>query len=297
MVRFLTRTLVGVAAAGAVVAGRAQDPSTFRAGTDLVTVDVSVEQHGRPVAGLTSADFIVTDNRVRQDVDAVSTESIPANVTLLVDTGASMSSTLEALKADLSDAMSLLRRDDQKRLLACSAETALVFPMQPARNPVSLDGLAAAGRCPLFDAIALSLFRKRPPDRGELVVAFASGRDGGSSMSLERVRNIARRSEAVLHVVIVRPPGVIRACQREPWACHESDLRKLAESTGGRLIKQAPNAKLPRALQESLDDLHTSYTVRYTAHGVPRTGWHDISVTLARAGSYTIRARRGYQGG
>jgi hypothetical protein len=53
--------LLAVAALSAAGPGVAQQP-VFRTITDSVTVDVSVQQRGRPVPDLTTRDFEVRDN-------------------------------------------------------------------------------------------------------------------------------------------------------------------------------------------------------------------------------------------
>ena len=53
-------------------------------------VDVLVTENGRPVQGLTPADFEVLDNGVRQKVDLASFEQIPLNVVLALDMSASL---------------------------------------------------------------------------------------------------------------------------------------------------------------------------------------------------------------
>src|SRR5262249_4779935 len=94
-------TLVAFGAASAVLLGQGQ--ATFRGGTDLVTVDVAVRQRNVPVTGLTSADFIVTDNGVRQTVEAVSLESMPANVSLMLDTSGSVETFLDQMKTQVRE--------------------------------------------------------------------------------------------------------------------------------------------------------------------------------------------------
>ena len=290
----LASTLIALAAASVTVTPAAQDQTTFRGGTDVVTVDVAVEQNDRPVAGLSSADFVVTDNRVPQQIEALSTESLPANVTLLVDVSGEMSDSLGALRTDLIDAAALLRPTDRLRLLSFATETTLVSPMQAASVALPVDRLSTGGRPLLFDALTMALFRKRPPDRGELVVAFTAGIDRGSSVGVERLRRVARGTEAVLHVVLMDQTGRARFCFETPTACRDGELRRLAESTGGRLVKQPIGRRLPEGLAAALDGFHRSYTLRYTRRGVARAGWHDIKVTIARKGKFTVRARRGY---
>jgi len=52
-----------------------------------------------------------------------------------------------------------------------------------------------------------------------------------------------------------------------------------------------------KAFQEILADFRSSYVLQYTPTGVPAQGWHEIKVKVQRPGSFTVRARRGYQGG
>ncbi len=42
------------------------------------------------------------------------------------------------------------------------------------------------------------------------------------------------------------------------------------------------------------EDFRHGYVLRYTARGVAREGWHEITVTIPRFPSYEVRAKRGY---
>jgi VWFA-related protein len=291
--RFVTLTLIAAGVAGATAAPR-QTQGTYRAETAVVTVDVSVTRNDRPVAGLTAADFVVTDNRVRQSAEVVSTEGIPANVTLLVETSGSLGASTASLQRDLTDAAALLRDEDRLRVLGYAADTTQLSPMRPARDPLPLDRLETGGQPSLFNALALTLFRKRPPDRAELVVALTTGIDRGSTLGAPRLREIVRRSDAMLYVVLIDTAWRTSFCYGSPDLCKEKDLRQLAEATGGRLIRQGAGRRLPQALEDALAAFYSSYTLRYVRRGVPDAGWHDIGVSLVRGGRLTIRARRGY---
>src|SRR4030095_4970273 len=68
----------------------AQAPPEFRAGVELVYVDVSVTRKDAPVLGLTADDFVVTDNRVRQRVAVVDRDLLPTTAVLALDVSASV---------------------------------------------------------------------------------------------------------------------------------------------------------------------------------------------------------------
>src|SRR5689334_3058476 len=83
---------LGLLAAVAPVAARQRSvpQATFRSGIDVVQLDVSVLRHGKPVRGLTAADFVVTDNGAPQAVDSVVVDQLPLSVQLVLDTSGSV---------------------------------------------------------------------------------------------------------------------------------------------------------------------------------------------------------------
>ena len=86
----VTRGVIAALAAGAaLLQAQTQPPAapvqTFRTGTDVVMVDVTVRDGGRMVTGLRAEDFVVTDNGVRQRIDSVESTAVPIDLTLVVD--------------------------------------------------------------------------------------------------------------------------------------------------------------------------------------------------------------------
>jgi VWFA-related protein len=293
----------------AAVTLTAQQPPTFRSGTNAVVVDVSVRKGNVAVPDLTSADFVVTDNGKPQPIASVEIERLPVNVTLLLDTSGSVTPILNSLKAQVAEAAAMLGDDDRIRLLVFASDASQVVPMQSPRLEIAtkLDGIKGDGMgTSLYDALAAALIRQRQPDRGELVVAFTDGIDTTSAMGVKRLNDIAQRSEAVMHAFIVRTPSLVRLCagvdvpqgDAMPWLCDQTGLARVAEATGGRLHETSPGRHVPDGLRRALDDFRTSYTLRYTLTGVERPGWHEIKVSVTNpvAKGATIRARRGYFG-
>src|SRR5689334_7223274 len=70
-----------------------QDPGgdTIKIPTEMVQLDVKViDQSGRPVFGLTKSDFVIYEDRIRQDIESVSREELPVSMGLVIDTSGSM---------------------------------------------------------------------------------------------------------------------------------------------------------------------------------------------------------------
>ena len=87
----------------------------------MVRVDVLVTDNGKPVPGLTPADFEILDNGVAQQVELVSFDQVPLNVVLVFD----MSNSVEGDRRDrlLKGAGALLsglKPDDQSALVTFS---------------------------------------------------------------------------------------------------------------------------------------------------------------------------------
>ncbi len=61
-------------------------PPVFRIAVEAVQVDVYVGRGGKAVTGLTKDDFELFDNGVRQQLDLFNIETVPLNISLVLDT-------------------------------------------------------------------------------------------------------------------------------------------------------------------------------------------------------------------
>jgi VWFA-related protein len=267
-----------------------QTAPVFRARTDVVSVDVAVSRGGRPVTGLTAADFILMDNGVRQKVEALSVETLAIDVSLVVDLSGSTASTLERFKADIQRMAGFLRPTDRVRLVRFSDEVRQIVPMQPSTAPLPLDDLKTGVGTSLNDAVFVALSRPPEVDRRHLVVVFTDAEDTWSTIDNASLPALASRADAVMQVVLstydrVTDPGVLTS---------RESLKRAAAATGGdvRYLREAVNA-----FRLVLDEFRTSYVLRFIPEGVKREGWHELDVQVTKPGAVTIRARKGYFGG
>jgi VWFA-related protein len=299
--------------------GAAPQQPVFRAGTDVVLVNVLVTRGRTPVADLGTADFELRDNGVPQDVEVFALRDRAIDVTFV--SGPVFESQLDELRRgrQSSEAFrALLRPDDRLRLIV-GGERVREQSMRPARDaagfgPEVVRGIGSS----LNDALVYALMRPVDPDRGHLVVAYTGGLESWSTLDAKWIPDIARRADAVLHAVVPGPPPTDRGRGQDSmrsesgtrgigwvgpgvpsrvlaqWRATYGALDDAVRATGGSLHHVSTGAD---AFQRILDDFRSSYVLRYTPRGVDRGGWHEIGVKVTRSGSFTVRARKGYEGG
>jgi VWFA-related protein len=294
----------------------------FRSGVDGITVVVSVRHNNKPIAGLTAADFQLTDNGVPQKISSVAAERVPLDLTLLLDLSSSVDGPqLQRIKAAVADTAGLLRPDDRIRLVAISQVLQEVFPFQPRSASIALNGLRAEGATSLYDGMAATMMRPADVGRRQLIVAFTDGRDSTSIIDQRIALEIARRSDAVLSIVVpveaAEASASRRLAQRNTLdsltgaanvttegrgpADVGADgvptaLAQLVAPTGGLVIPLGTGESISRVFKATLEDFRASYVLQYTAEGVADEGWHELAVTVKKRGGLDIRARKGYMG-
>jgi hypothetical protein len=281
-----------------------------------------------PVPDLAASDFRVFDNSVLQTVDSVEKESMPLDVSIVVDLldhipplgrgrGATDAWRMEQslYKSDVRQIGHAMTPQDRVRLVTFEGTISEVVPLQRAGIELPVDNwfrgpLAsrsyAFGRPagPFFDAVASTLFRATPPGRRHLVFAFSDGVDDASLVSPDILLAAARQADVVLYLSQIktweefqREAGRVRPT---PWLVPLWDgdpgiARELAVATDGRQLYY--DGATVGDVTRILNDFRTRYVLRYTARGVPPNGWHDIEVRVTRPGNFNVEARKGYFGG
>ena len=302
---------IAVAALVALADVSPQQPPTFRSRTDLVTVDIAVTSDKRAVPGLTLADFELTDSGVRQQIELLDAETLPIDLSIVLDQSGSMRTSFDAVKNDAREIAAMLRSSDRIRLMTFSGEIRETAGFQPPDGDLSLHTLAASGSTSLFDAVAAAIVRRRDGDRRHLMVALTDGFDTSSLLGRDALDDLSRRSDATIYAAVSRPsqatpPPASRDPQteplerRRPWVTlptkpgDETPLRMAVENTGGVWESLWSIGRAPGGVKRALDWFRSAYVARYRAHGVSADGWHEVRVKVTRQGTYEVRARRGY---
>lgn len=288
----------------AVLSGGFDQQATFRARAEVVTVDVSVRRGNRPVADLTAADFRLFDNEVAQRIDWARADTVPIDVTLIVDVSGSTAGALDGFREDIVEIASLLRTVDRLQLLSFSNDVELVFPLQPATARPPVEQLETSRFTSANDAAIIGLLQRPTLDRRRLAVMFTDGQDSISRVPAETIERVAAGSETVFHVVWAGTGGGRRDSMAfvplPVWGLAENArqlLETAAETTGGRTHGTAIfRRSLVGPFTRIFEEMRASYVLQYSPRAVEPGGWHAIRVEVARD-DVEVRARRGYFGG
>lgn len=293
--------IVAAALAALVAPPAAQPQSTFRSGTTVVSVNVSVKAGNVPVPGLGATDFALKDNGVPQTIDAVVVEAVPIDVTLVLDTSGSAAGAIRRLLADVQTIAGRLRAADRFRLLTIDTYVHQLLPMQPAGRQVWPSRMPYNGASAVHDALVAGLLTPVDVDRRHLVVAMTDGVDTTSTLDADAVRRVAGRTDAVLHIVALSGHAAPSPVPANWLPRRDADLEILQEAarrTGGELYPAGQlGADVVGAFDRVFEDFRSSYVLRYTPARVNARGWHELEVKTTRSGRFTIRARKGYFGG
>lgn len=302
----LMRALVMLAACAAA------QPPFFKARVDAVRVDVLVTRGGKPVAGLTTADFELRDSGVPQQIDVLSLEEVPLHLLLALDTSSSLNGQpIEHLKAAARAAVASLRPDDRAALVTFShaVQKKVPWSADTAAIRTAIDGVTSAGATALTDAAFAALGLREAVEGRMLALLFSDGFDTASWLDPLAVIEQARRSDLVIDAVSLsmvpeavtafrRRPGVTPADVRrwflaEPQLFRTEFLGALADETGGEVVVANRSSDLQAVFVKIVSTFKTRYVLTYSPNNVAPSGWHPIEVRLKNKKG-DLRARRGY---
>ena len=301
------RRLVALfAACGSAPLAFAQPPAppVFGARVESVYVDVFVTRDGQAVRGLTASDFELKDDGVVRTIELVGGDQVPLLAVLAFDASASVAgpkvTSLQAAGAAFLDG---LKAGDEAALLTFNDEVRWAGLPTATKSKVkeALSGLQPRGGTAALDALYAAITVPTSKARS-LVVLFSDGEDNLSWLDEEQVRTVAERSNALIHVVGVARPAVVRvpggALRGQSFRPsgedpHDRALRQIAEATGGRFWTAESPDRLRQTFAAIAEAMGHRYLLRFEPDTGRKPGWHRLELKL-RDKPGRIEARRGY---
>ena len=297
---------------------------TIRTNVQVVLVPVTVtDRKGKFVDGLTTEDFVVSDEGVRQKIRMDTSDTVVAPVSLVVAIQCSGISAAALAKIEKVGAMiqplvigdrgkaAVVAFDDEVRVFQdfTSDGTKIRVAFEKVQGRVIM-----AGR--MIDAAAESvkMLETRPESSRRILLILSESRDRGSKAKLPQVVEQAQRAGVMIYPATysvhatpwtARPednptmpggPGPILGTIIELARMGKiNDADAFAQATGGRHLSFETLKGLEETIARAGEEIHSQYLLSF----VPQSssgGFHRVAVEVPSHPDAMVRARPGYWG-
>ncbi len=284
-----------IAALAIAAAGQTAQDFTFTAQSELVVLDVGVEDgKGMAVSGLTQDRFRVLENGKPQTITQFSSEDSPVSAILAIDSSGSMRSKRSDV---LTGGLAFLHGSNPRNEIAIVGFNDRVSFSLPEKTPFSSDPLVlrdallsipTEGRTALYDAVYQSLMHLKSSQYSrKALLLISDGGDNCSKHNLQDVIAAAQESPATIYAVGIfdsddpdRNPGL---------------LRNLARISGGQAFFPKQISEIVGICRQIAGDIRSRYTIGYRpVRSSDRAEHRSIAVSVVGAGKVKVRVRPSY---
>ena len=281
---------------------KTQQQPTFRGSVDLVSLNVTVNDGPHYVTDLTSEDFAVFEDGVKQDVTFFTKANLPIALALLLDTSASMDTKLPTAQEAAIGFSRRLRPQDLAEVIDFDNRVTVLqqFTSSAQELETAIRRTSAGGSTSLYNAVYIALkdlkkvvAKNSEEIRRQAIIVLSDGEDTSSLLPFEEVLDLAKRSETAIYTIGLRDN---ESGGSKTFKEAEFVLRQLAQQTGGRAFFPNQLSDLNGTYSQISDELSSQYTVGYTSKNPKRDGaWRRIVVQVGKQGVAT-RTKQGYFG-
>ena len=284
---------VALALAGVASAALFAQGPTFKSGTEIVSLFVTVaDAQGRLVPDLTKDDFEIYDNDKPQSIIYFENVIQPISVVVMLDTSGSMTGSISLLKQAAEQFLLRLLPADQGRVGAFNDKIQISAHFTKNRDELIGDvkELDYGNGTRLWDAVMTSLEELHGIEGRRVVLVFTDGDDTESRSRLGNVVDKARVDDAMVYAIGLESNyfNGQRMVRSEP----DSGLKKIADETGGGYFELKKTADLAPTFTRVAQELHAQYVMGFSPTQLDGKV-HKLSVRIKKAGM-TARARRSY---
>jgi VWFA-related protein len=299
-----------------------QEPvTTFKASANVVSVFFNVkDKHGMLIPNLTKADFDVAEDGSPQTIKYFTAESnLPLTLGILIDSSGSQLRVLD-MEKEVGGAFlkQILTDKDEAFVIDFNVDASLmqdftrdVRRLQNALNKVKVNtGVTSIGPgmgggpvptaaqrgTVLYDAVYLSAHDMLSKEVGrKAMILLTDGEDEGSQLKIKDAIEASQKSDAIVYVLLCADRGFYGSYGM--GYSGESEMRKLTEATGGRVINVGNKFdKLQEAFDQISAELRSQYNIGYTSTNTKMDGSYR-KLEIKNKQSYKIQARAGYYAG
>jgi VWFA-related protein len=274
----------------------AQDLPRFRAGVNIVRVDVGVVNAAGAVTGLEAADFEVRDNGEKVQVRNVVQEEAPLDIWLLFDVSGSLESAVSRVARSAREALGELRRGDRVGVAVFTARLrTIVEPTEDLKEVAYAIKYGVlkqpfSGGTHIQEAIhrLARPWSEESSDARRRAILVVTDNEGDRTMDDDEVTERLWRADAAACALVV-PNG-----ERRPR--RKRGIDAIVEDTGCELVNTtAPESDFPALMKR----IRNRYALFYALPAARAGEERRVEVKLTRdtrrrLGEVRVLARKGY---
>jgi Ca-activated chloride channel homolog len=283
----------------------AQQQPPFRAGVELVSLNVTVsDANGHYVTDLEQGDFNVFEDGMKQDVTFFTKTNLPIALAVMMDTSASMDTKLPIAQEAAIGFVRRAREQDLTEIIDFDSRVTILVPFTNNLSELeqAIHKTSAGGSTSLYNAVYIALrdlkklvAKNIEEIRRRAIVVLSDGEDTSSLLPFEEVLDLAKRSETAIYAIGLRS-NEGGANESKGFKEAEFALRQLSQETGGRAFFPNQATDLAKVYGQISDELSSQYTIGYTSRNPRRDGaWRRIVVRV-NGQQLTARTKQGYFG-
>ena len=289
---------------------------TVRIDTDLVNLNVSVFSRdlARNPPALEQKDFAIFENGTPQEISFFASAETPFDLVLLLDLSGSTANKIDLIRKSSRHFVEAARPADRIAILTFSTEVRAVSMLTNDREAL-MRGIGLIekpqGGTNLWDAVRFIfehvLVQSRIENRRSAVVLMTDGIDNalpdvageGSITTFEEMMKVVGASDSiVLPIYLDTEKETVerRQATAVTFVRARNDLARLAEETGGNVVRRARKVKdLDGIYEQVIRDLSMVYSIGYRPAERARDGsWRGVKVQLLAHPDLAARSKKGY---
>ena len=271
----------------------------IRADVNLVLVPAVVtDRKGATVNGLTRDNFRVLENKVPQDIVALSNQDAPCSIGIVLDLSGSMRTKLRAATDAVRAFLETANPEDEVFLLTVGSRPHSLsdFTADFAALQNRVVAARADGDTALVDTVywGLSRLRSARNGRGALLVV-SDGMDNNSRYSKAELLRVAEESDVQVYTIgIADSTAFKKAIELTEQSRGLAFLSDLAARSGGMSFKAVISDDVEPAVLKIGRAIRNEYVIAYGQTSANDAGkWRSIQVKVSPP-EFRVYARAGY---
>ena len=307
-----------------------QKPDDSQQPTETLKVNVNVVQlffnvkdkHGMLIPNLTKDEFEIAEDGKQQTIKYFNAETnLPLTLGILIDSSGSQLRVLD-MEKEVGGAFlkQILTDKDLAYVMDFNVDAELVqdytrdvHQLQAALNKVKINTGFTTGPMPgagggpvptaptrgtvLYDAVYLSAHDMLAKEVGrKAMILLTDGEDEGSQLKIKDAIEAAQKADSMVYVLLCADRGFYG--MQGGFYSGESEMRKLTEQTGGRVINVGNKFdKLREAFDQIAAELRSQYNIGFTPTNTKLDGTYRKLEIKHKQKDLKIQARAGYYAG